>query len=71
MSWGNVRIDQTKNQTIFLEYEYIPNQEDVRRHIQECEGKHTQQAVYSTFHDALTQICFGCKKVRSNLRRTI
>jgi hypothetical protein len=71
MSWGNVRIDQTKNQTTFLEYEYIPNQEDVRRHIQECEGKHTQQAVYSTFHDALTQICFGCKKVRSNLRRTI
>lgn len=71
MSWGNVRIDQTKNQTIFLEYEYIPNQEDVRRHTQECEGKHTQQVAYSTFHDALTQICFGCKKVRSNLRRTI
>lgn len=52
-----------------LEYEYIPNQEDVREHIKECEGKHTQQAVYSTFHDALTQICFGCLKVRSTIRR--
>ena len=35
---------------------------------QECEGKHTQQAIYSTFHDALTQVCFGCKKIRSTLR---
>jgi len=25
------------------------------------------KVVYSTFHDALTQVCFGCKKVRSNL----
>jgi len=52
-----------------LEYEYIESQEEVRKHIQECEGKHTQQAVYSTFHDALTQICYGCKKIRSNIKR--
>jgi len=52
-----------------LDYEYVENQEDIRKHIQECEGRHTQQAVYSTFHDALTQICYGCKKVRSNIRR--
>lgn len=54
---------------MILEYDYIPTQEGVRRHIQECEGKHTQQAVYSTFHDALTQVCYGCKKVRSTIRR--
>ncbi len=24
--------------------------------------------VYSTFHDCLTQVCFGCKKIRSNLK---
>ena len=54
---------------ITLEYEYCPTQEEVRKHIQECEGKHTQQAVYSTFHDALTQICYGCKKVRSTIKR--
>lgn len=52
-----------------LNYEFIESQEEVRRHIQNCEGKHTQQAVYSTFHDALTQVCYGCKKVRSTIRR--
>lgn len=52
-----------------LEYEYVPTQEQVRKHIQDCEGRHTQQAVYSTFHDALTQVCYGCLKVRSNLKR--
>lgn len=50
-----------------FEYEYIPEQEDVRKHIQECEGVHTQQAIYSTFHDALTQICYGCLKVRTTI----
>lgn len=52
---------------MIFEYEYCETQEDVRNHINECEGKHTQQAIYSTFHDALTQVCYGCLKVRSNL----
>ena len=51
-----------------LKYEYVLTQEEVRKHIQECEGKHTQQAIYSTFHDALTQVCFGCGVVRSMLK---
>jgi len=55
-------------ETFFI-YEHIEKMEEVRKHIQECEGKHTQQAIYSTFHDALTQICFGCKKVRSTIKR--
>lgn len=55
---------------IIFTYEYIERQEDVRKHIKDCEGKHTQQAIYSTFHDALTQVCFGCKKIRSTIRRT-
>ena len=54
---------------MILKYEYVPKQEDVRKHIQNCEGKHTQQAIYSTFHDALTQVCFGCMKVRSTIYR--
>ena len=53
---------------MMFEYEHIVSQEEVRKHIQECEGKHTQQAIYSTFHDALTQICFGCGTIRSSLR---
>jgi len=54
----------------YFKYEYVPTQEEVRRCIQACEGHHTQQAIYSTFHDALTQICFGCLKVRSTIFRT-
>ena len=57
-----------KNKIIF-EYEYVEKQEDVRKHIQECEGKHTQQAIYSTYHDALTQVCYGCLKVRSTIKK--
>lgn len=41
---------------------------DIRNYIRDCEGKHTQQVSYSTFHDALTQICFGCKKIRTTIR---
>ena len=52
-----------------FEYEYIEKMEDVRKQIQECEGIHTQQAIYSTFHDALTQVCFGCKRIRSTIKR--
>ena len=54
---------------ITFEYEYIPSQEEVRQYIQGCEGNHTQQAIYSTFHDALTQICYGCLKVRTTILR--
>lgn len=54
---------------ITFTYEYVPAQEEVREHIQECEGQHTQQAIYSTFHDALTQVCFGCYKIRSTIKR--
>lgn len=52
-------------------YEHIEDQKGVREHIQQCEGRHTQQAIYSTFHDALTQICFGCKKIRSTIKLVI
>jgi hypothetical protein len=52
-----------------FEFEHLDSQEEVRKHIKECEGAHTQQCCYSTFHDSLTQICFGCKKIRSNLSR--
>ena len=52
-----------------FDYEYIEKIEDVLKHIKSCEGKHTQQTVYSTFHHALTQICFGCLKIRSQIRR--
>lgn len=52
-----------------FEFEHLNTQEEVRKHIQNCEGKHTQQVCYSTFHDALTQICYGCRKVRSTIKQ--
>lgn len=48
-------------------YEYYPTIEEVRKHIQQCESRHIQQVAYSTFHDGLTQICFGCRAIRSTL----
>ena len=60
-------VKGNKMKPILFEYEYFIRMEDVRKHIQNCEGRHTQQAIYSTFHDALTQICYGCRKVRSTI----
>jgi len=42
-------------------------QEEIKNYIKECEGNHVQQVAYSSYHDALTQICFGCKAVRTSL----
>lgn len=48
-------------------YEFYETQEEVRKHIQRCEGRHPQSVAYSTFHDAITQVCFGCKTIRSSV----
>lgn len=52
-----------------MEFELIfcNNQEAVKRAIKSCEGNHIQQVAYSSYHDALTQVCFGCKKIRTSL----
>jgi hypothetical protein len=51
-----------------FKYEYYKTMEEVRKHAKNCEGKHSQQVAFSTFHDALTQVCFGCKIIRSNIK---
>jgi len=51
--------------TLF-EYQQLPTIEDVRKQIKNCEGRHSQQVVFSTFHDCLTQICFSCRKIRTS-----
>ena len=43
-------------------------QAQVKKAIKQCEGKHIQQVAYSSYHDALTQICFGCDKVRTSIK---
>ncbi len=35
---------------------------------QDCEQKkHRQQVSYSTYHSAMTQVCFDCKMVRTQI----
>ena len=53
---------------VTFDYEQLESIDDVLKQIRECEGQHSQQVAYSTFHDALTQICFGCWKIRSTIR---
>ncbi len=52
------------------EFKLIINlsQEDVKKYIKNCEGKHIQQVAYSSYHDALTQVCFGCQRIRTSLK---
>lgn len=50
-----------------FEYERLPTLDAVRASIQSCEGRHVQQAIYSTFMDALTQVCFTCQKIRGHV----
>ena len=52
-----------------FKYQYVEDMEELRQLIQKCQGVHIQQVAYSTFHDALTQVCFGCLKIRSNLKQ--
>lgn len=49
-------------------YEHIGNYPNMRAWIEACEGKHVQQVSYSTYHKAITQVCFGCRKVRSMIK---
>lgn len=51
-----------------FELEHYKTGEEVRKHIKQCEGRHSQQVAYSTFYDGLTQICFSCRKIRSSLK---
>ena len=43
---------------------------EVRIHIRDCQrDKHIQQVAYSTYHDALTQVCFTCEKIRTSINQ--
>lgn len=52
-----------------FEYEYVPTKEEIIKQIDKCESHHVQQAIYSTYHSAITQVCFGCMRVRSTIQR--
>jgi len=50
-----------------LKYEHIHTIDALLHQINKCEGRHSQQVAFSTFHHSLTQVCWGCMMVRSNL----
>ena len=52
-----------------VEVNHLCEQLFVRSHVKKCQMKnHIQQVAYSTYHDALTQICFTCNKIRTTLK---
>ena len=51
-----------------MKFNILFNHNFVRDKIQTCQKKkHIQQVAFSTYHDCLTQICFTCKMVRTEL----
>ncbi len=46
-------------------YELLGSLGEVRDQIKLCEGHHVQQVAFSSFMDALTQVCFTEQKIRS------
>ncbi|GEM_PF-3171541 len=51
-----------------MKVEFYEDPEDIKRNIKTCEGRHVQQIAYSSYHDAFTQICFGCDVVRTSMK---
>jgi len=50
----------------------LKNLEEVRKVIKVCQGHgHIQQVAYSTYHDTLTQVCFTCEEVTTNMEENI
>lgn len=47
-----------------FEYVRLGSRDEVALAIAGCEGRHVQQAVYSTFMGALTQVCFTERVIR-------
>ena len=43
---------------------------DVEVMIKKCQKEnHVQQVAFSTYHHALTQICFTCNKIRTSMNK--
>ena len=67
--WQGVRtLSLSEALTHKMEVYTLETIEEVLKMIQSCEGNHTQQIAYSSYHNALTQICFDCDCVRTNLK---
>ncbi len=65
------RMSETKETTIInkiFDYSYIASMQALRDIIEICRKQsHVQEVAFSIWHSSLTQTCFGCNFVRSNL----
>ena len=60
---------RSKKEIQKMEIESKETAGDVRAYIRNCQlHNHIHQVAYSTYHDALTQICFTCKKVITSIK---
>ena len=59
-----------KYKSKFFNCEYSLSNRKLKSIIKRCEGKHVQQIAYSSYHDSLTQICFGCRKIRTTMKES-
>ena len=46
-----------------MKLEFYEDQEDIKRNIKTCEGRHIQQVAYSSYHDALSEDALNVKEV--------
>lgn len=47
----------------------LDDMKDMQVAIQLCqENNHVQQVAYGTYHDCLTQICFSCMTIYTNMK---
>lgn len=51
-----------------FEYEWVESMEELRNIIKSEEGNCVQQVAFSTYHNALTQINFTKRIIRSNIK---
>ena len=53
-----------------MKFDILFDHNFVREKIQTCQKKkHIQQVAFSTYHDCLTQICFTCKMIRTEIKK--
>ena len=61
-------MDKLRMKDNLFELDGFDSLEVVRRFVTNCQNEnHVQQVAFSTYHDTLTQVCFDCRKIRTNM----
>ena len=66
--WVNSKLEENKEAHQQGREEVWEFEANVKNKLKDCEkAKHIQQVAFSAFHNALTQVCFTCRKVRTEV----